>query len=508
MDQSNETLSQVRNLLSQMSPDMLQRATFGLGGSTTSPLTYYDLEEEAKIFVPEITPLVRRIPRVKGLGGTATQWDSITALNSGALPMGVLEGKRAGIQAITSVRNVASYATIGLESSLTFEQDLAGMGFDDMKALQIRTLLQAARIGEEQIDLGGNSDVALGTNPTPTLTPANTGGSLTNAASPYYIRIVPLTLAAYKRSSLTAGIPTTHAYTRGGGATTTVNAGAGQVSASANATIASGTTGSIAATWTAVKGAVAYAVFIGTDGTTNCRLAAITTVNAATLTAVPSAITPGTGFAGVVGTNFDSDLSANNLVYNGLISIIAKSGSNSLFASSDNAQLSTDNAGGCTQINTDLQAFWDNYRVSPTAMLVSAQTLLDLSTLVVKNGGAPLIRFQLDGTNRTPNANTITAGSVVGFYMNKTAQGGGQMLEVILHPDMPPGMILYYSDRISYPVPGVTNILQVKTQEEWRQIDWPLVEREYGVGVYARQVLQCYYPPAFGMRCNIKAGIA
>jgi hypothetical protein len=438
----------------------------------------------------------------------ATHWDSITALNSGELPMGVLEGKRAGIQDVTKARNLASYATIGLESSLTFEQDLAAMGLDDQKALQIRTLLQAARIGEERIDVGGNCDVPLGTAPTVAATPSNTGGTLTNAASPYHIRVVALTLAAYKRSSLTAGIPTTHAYTRGGGATTTVNGGASQVSADATATIASGTTGSVACTVAAVPGAVAYAWFIGADATTNCRLAAITTVNAVTLTAVPSAITPGTGFAGVVGTNFDADRSTNNLLYNGLISIIAKSGSNALFASSDNAQLSTDNAGGCTQINGDLQAFWDNFKVSPTALIVGAQVLLDLSSLVVKNGGAPLIRFQLDGNGRTPNANTITAGSVVGFYMNKTAQNGGQMLEVILHPDVPPGMIIYYSERISYPVPGVTNILQIKTQEEWRQIDWPLIEREYGVGVYARQVLQCYFPPAFGMRCNIKSGIA
>lgn len=507
MEITVDYLGKLREVLKDIPVDLI-KATYGLGGSTTSPLTYYDLEEEANIFVPEITPLVKMIPRVPGAGGTATHWDQVVGLNTEGIPMGVPEGKRAGMHNVLTERQLASYATIGIEASLTFEQDLAARGQQDMRALMVRNLLQVARIGEETLDVGGNASVALGTAPTASLTPSNTGGTLTNAASPYHVRVVALSLAAFRRASLAAGIPTTQTYNSGSGQQRTVNGGASQVSADASATIASGTTGSIAATCAAVKGAVAYAWFIGTDATTNCRLAAITTVNAVTLTAVPSAITPGTGFAGVVGTNFDADRSTNNLVYDGLISIIAKSGSNAYFASLDNAQLATDGAGACTQINTALRAFWDSYKVSPTHMLMSAEQLNDLTTLVVKNGGAPIVRLMMDANGTTPGQLQLTAGTVIGTYLNRTAQGGGQVIGVILHPDVPPGMIIFYSDRMTYPVPGVVNILQVKTQEEWRMIDWPLVEREEVKGIYARQVLQCYYPPAFGMLANIKAGIA
>lgn len=503
-----ETINKLRDALSGVDPAVLAKATYQLGGTTTSPLTYYDLEEEAKVTVPVITPLVAMLPRVKGGGGIATHWDEITGLNTANLPMGVPEGKRGAIHDYTAVRRLASYATIGIESSLTEEQDLAAEGQQDMKALQILNLLAVARMGEEAIDLGANATAPLGTTPTPTNTPSNTGGSLTAAASPYHIRCVALTLAAFKRASLIVGIPTTQSYTSGSGQNRTVNAGAAQVSADSTATIASGTTGSAASVVAAVKGAVAYAWFIGTDATTNCRLAGITTTNKFLFTAVPAAITPPAEFAGVVGTNFDTDRSANNLLYDGLITILTRSGSGSYYQSLDETQLATDGAGACTQINTALKTMFDRDKVSPTHMMMGTDVLIDLSILVVKNGGAPIIRLFMDANSATPEALQMTAGQVVGLYMNRTAMGGGQTLKVILHPDMPPGMIIFFSDRLSRPVPGILNPIQIKTQQEWHMIEWPQTEREEVKGLYARQVLQCYFTPAYGMLACIKPGIA
>jgi len=496
-------IRQLQALLATLPPDVLAKATYGLSGSPVTGLTYYDLEEEAKVFVPEITPLVGLIPRVKGKGGTATNWQVITALNSDRLPMGVAEGARGGVMDIQTSRQTAPYATIGIESSLTFEQDLAAMGFEDMKALSTRNLLQVARIGEEALDVGGNLDVVLGTTPTVAGTPSNTGGTLTNAHGAYHVRCVALTLQAWRRATMVKGVPVQHTYTLGNGVSQTVNGGAAKVSADATVTIAAGTTGSADLIVTAVPGAVAYAWFAGDNATTTCLLFAITTVNEVLLTDPPGAIIAASGFATAVGTNFDTDRSTNDLVYNGLISIISKAGSGSYVKSLDNTKLTSDGAAGCVEVNTLLRTMWDTVKVTPTIMLMNAQELVDLSDLVVKNGGAPIIRMQMDANSSTPGMATITAGTVVGFYLNKTAQGGGQILKVILHPDIPPGMILFYSERISYPVPGVVNIIQVKTQEEWRQIEWPLVTREHQYGVYARQVLQCYYPPAFAMLYNI-----
>jgi hypothetical protein len=502
---TNQTLAQVASLLQSLPPEYLAKATYNQSNSPTTGLTYYDLEAEAKVFVPEITPLVQMIPRVKGLGGTATNWRSVTAINSGGIPMGVAEGERGGQIAITTSDNSSKYVTVGLESNMSWEADLAAMGFDDLRALGVRNLLQSARIGEEQLIVGGNGDVALGT-PVLAAVAATTGGAL--AAATYHVRVVALTLSAYRRASLTVGVPTQHTYSLGDGSSQTVNGGASQVSADQTGVVASGSTGSIACTVTAVRGAVAYAWFIGAGGGAAGaeRIAAITTTNKYTFTAVPSTITAPSGFAGVISTDFDTDRSSNSLVFNGLISIVGKSGSGSVFASSDDVVLTADGQGGITEINTDLRAFWDNQKVSPSHMFVSAQELINITGKVIAAGGTPLFRFQMDGRSGTPDMATVTAGAVVGSYLNKTAEGGGRLIKVVLHPDVPPGMIVYFSERVSYPVPGVINLLQIKARQEWRQVEWPLRKRVYEFGVYADEVLQCYFPPAFGVRCNIKNG--
>jgi len=487
--------------------DALTKAsTYGLPANATTALAFYDLEPQAKLTVPEITPLIRMIPRVRGEGGPSTQWDMITAINTSKIPMGVPAGTRAGVMDVTTSRKTVSYATVGLEASADWQAEWGAQGFEDIRALAVLGLLKAARIGEEQIVLGGNATLALGTCPQVAVTPSTSGGTIATGTT-YHVRAVALTLAAYKRASMTVGIPTTQAVVSGdGGTTTTINGGVSQVSADQTFTISSGSTGSAACTVTAVPGAVAYAWFVGSDGTTNCNLAAITTVNAVTLTSSPSAPSVGTGFAGAVGSNFGSDLSKNAYVFDGLIATIATSGSNSYVKSLDNAQLTTDNAAGCTEINTAFQSFWDNYRLSPDWMIMNSQQAIDLNTLIIKNGGAPLFRSVNDDPAR--GLMGVTAGTVVTGYLNKTAMGGGKLIKIMLHPDCPPGMILFFTETIPYATSNFTNILQIKAVREWFQVDWPMTTPKHQYGVYANEVLQCYFPPAFGMIYNIKPGVA
>lgn len=502
MSMTQETLKLVNELVRKQVADHLAKATYNQAGSATSGITGYDLEPGAKVFVPEITPLIAMIPRVQGAGGTATNWRSIVGLNTDNLPAGVSEGERAGRMSVATQDNTAPYATIGLESDYTYEADLAAVGLDDLGSLNVRTLLQAARILEEGAVLGGNRDVALGT-PVLAAVASTTGGAL--AAATYHVRVLALSLQAYRRASLTLGVPTQHTYVLGDDSNLVVNGGASQVSADQTGVVGSGSTGSIACTVTAVRGAAAYAWFIspaaGAAGTE--RITAITTTNKYTFTAVPSAISPPSGYDGTIGTAFNTDRSANTLVFNGLMSIIAKSGSGALFASSEDVVLTSDGAGGIVEINTDLRTFWDTNRVSPSHMIVSSQEMINITSKVIAGGGTPLFRFAMDASGSHIG---LTAGAVIGSYLNKTAQGGGRLVKVLLHPDVPPGMILYYSDAMSYPVPGINNILQVKTRRDWYQIDWPQRKRRNEFGVYADEVLQCYFPPAFGMRCNIKNG--
>jgi hypothetical protein len=502
---SDESLGLVRQQLAGLGfTDDLIKATFGVPSTSTSALAFYDLEPAAKRMYPVLTPLRNAIPRVRGEGGTATNWDSITAVDTAQVPLGVAAGIRGGVIGITSQRNTASYVTLGQEASQPFEAEMAARGFDDLRALQAQILLESVMIGEEKLIVGGNGSVALGTTPTVAATGSTTGGSLANGT--YHIRCIALSFAAYQVASLTAGIPTTTAVVSAdGGTTTNVNGGAAQVSADATFNVASGSTGSATATVTAVPGAVAYAWMVGVAGGAAGAevLNQITTVNAATITATRSTVTPASGFADTVGTAFNADRSVNSLVFDGLISIVAKSGSGSYWASLDNVALSSDSAGGITQINTALKSFWDNKKLSPDTIWVSAQEQQNITSKVIAGGGTPLFRFVGDMNPGTAQGMAV-GGTLVGSYLNKFAMGGAINIPVKLHPNVPAGTIIFTSNRLPYPVSNVTNVLQVKAQEEYRQWEWPLRTRSYETGVYVREVLQCYFPPAFGMIQNIK----
>ena len=262
-------LTRLAEQMTKATPEQLAKA-FTSPATPTTGLNFYDLEAPSKKLFPVITPLRNKLPRVPGRGGTATNWRAVTGINTDNIPMGVAEGVRGAVISTTVVERTAKYMTVGLEDSVTWEADYAGRGFEDIRAMAVENLLRAVFVGEEMLYVGGNQSVPLGTNPTLTVTPA-AGGSIT--AATYQGRVVPLTLQAMVRASMTKGVPTTYQYTpSGGGASQTVNGGAGQVSVAAPGTTAGGNL-SLNVSWNPVPGAVGYAVFFGTDSTTNCMLA-------------------------------------------------------------------------------------------------------------------------------------------------------------------------------------------------------------------------------------------
>ena len=181
-------------------------STFSESTSATSGLTYYDLELGAKFLYPLLTPLRNEIPRVSGKGGIQANWRAVTGVNTTGLRIGVSGGNRGGVQAVSTQDYTAAYKGIGIETSVDFEAQYAGMGFDDVKAIGAKVGLEACMLGEEMLILGGNTSVALGTTPTPSLAPSTSGGSLTAAASPYSVICVALSLDAVVNGSVAGGI--------------------------------------------------------------------------------------------------------------------------------------------------------------------------------------------------------------------------------------------------------------------------------------------------------------
>ena len=323
--------------------------------------------------------------------------------------------------------------------------------------------------------------------PTPSLTALTTGGTMT--ATTKHVRVVALTLEGYINASVVAGIPTSVTRTNADGSTDTFGGGSANVSVDASVAT-TGTTGSITATVAAVEGAVAYAWFWGAAAGT-ATLGAITTVNVATLTTDAGA---GTQAASTV----TADNSRNNLVFDGLITQIAQPGSNAYYRSLDGAGLTADGAGGIVEFDAALKSFWDNYKLTPDTIWVSSDAALTISQKILAGNANGAYRIVVN-----MEQGMMVGGVMVATYLNRFSMAGANVVKVRIHPNMPQGMILFTSNSIPYPVSGVGNVMQIRTRQEYYQIEWPLRTRKYEYGVYADEVLQHYFPPSMGVIANI-----
>lgn len=469
-------------------PEYLQKSTFAQSASATSGLTFYDLELGAKFLYPVLTPLRNEIPRVSGKGGIQAAWRAVTGINTTGIRVGVSGGNRGAVMAISTADYTAAYKGIGIEDNVDFEAQYAGEGFDDIRAIAGKVGLEALMLGEEILLLGGNTSLQLAQAGTPSVTVVSTGGTL---SATQYVRVVALTLEGFLASTVAGGVPGAITRNNADGTTDTFGGGSSQISSAATATVSSGTTNSITATVAAKRGAVGYAWFWGATNNTTVTLGAITTVPALTITAAATGTQQ-------MSTTFDADNSTNSLVFDGLLTQALKSGSNAYYKDLAGAALTSDGAGGVVEIDAMLKDRWDNYRLSPDTMWVSSQEAYDISKLIMAGNSNGAYRMVF-----TPERDAIGGGIMVTTYLNRFSMGGAKTLNIRIHPNMPSGTILFTTSKLPYPLSNVGNVFQVRTRQDYYQIEWLLRTRKYEYGVYADEVLQHYFPPSMAVLTGI-----
>jgi hypothetical protein len=106
----------------------------------------------------------------------------------------------------------------------------------------------------------------------------------------------------------------------------------------------------------------------------------------------------------------------------------------------------------------------------------------------------------------TVDQGKIGGGVMVTSYRNKFSMNGAVEIPIVLHPNMPAGTVLFFTNKLPYPLSNVGNVVQVRTRREYYQIEWPLRSRKYEYGVYADEVLQNYFPPSMAVITNIANG--
>ena len=344
---SKETLARMNEALHSALATPLKKAD---GITTGSGLKNYDLQPAARLMYPVLSPLRNSTPRVKGGGGDATHWKAITGVNIDSVSMGVSEGQRSGVISIETKDAFALYKTLGLENFVTDEAVLQGEGFDNLRAICTKNLLEAVIIGEEKVLLGGNCSMKLGKTNKPILAAKATGGTL-GASAVVSVVCAALTFEGYHAANVTTGVKAKVTRENADGSKDVYGGGTAQKSDAVKVTTGAGTTNSVTATVAPTKGAFAYAWFWGAENAE--KLGAITTTNSVTIT------------ADAEGTQTAKDLpaadwSANELVIDGYLTQTIQNGGyfKTLPAGMG---LTADKAAGIAEIDDAFRWFWDNY---------------------------------------------------------------------------------------------------------------------------------------------------
>lgn len=506
-----ETLEKIKAANSNpLQEDLRKSWTVGTG------LIHFDLEPVAKVLVPENTPFRNRIQRVMASGGNATNWKAVTKFNKNLVDAGVSEGNRGGKIDVELKDYTAAYKGLGLEDDVTFEADDAAENFDDVKELAVLGLLNSVFIEEENVLLGANTSLQLGQPAAPTLADlsAQADGTIPETTT-VEVSVIALTHEGFRKSSVATIVR---------GKTTRTNADAsvdifGGFSSeiSTESTQVTATDGNDAHVVTAstptIKGALAYAWFWGPTAGAGQLLGAITVINSVRLTTAA-----GTGTQQADDANLADDNSTNALLPDGLIYTIIGAGPETPAPVNSGAfyealptgvpgvgnSLTTDSAGGIVEIDRALRSFWDNHQLGPAEIWLNAQQLVDITKLVIASGGSPFIRFNMDIANiQNPAMLSMSAGAVVGTYLNKFTMSGGSLMPLRLHPNIVPGMLLYMIWDLPYKIRDINTVHRVKARREFYQIEWSRRTRKHEFGIYVDEVYQNYAPFAFGVTVNI-----
>ncbi len=473
--------------------------------TVASGLTNYDLQAPAKNLYPVITPLRNSLPRVQRLSpGDAARWRTVGSITgSGFDSMGwVPEGQRTASMSYVATPQVAPYVTLGEEDTVTFEAEAAAQGFEDINSTATLRLLQKTMRKEETALLGGNTSVALGAPPAPTLAAGGTGAAL--PAATYSVIVVALTFEGYRNSALGVGVAASKTITGNDGNTYTINGGASNRSLNATQAVTLGQT--LSASVPVINGAVAYAWFVGPAGSET--LQAISTINSA---AFAAPLTSGQQPASTI----VADYSRNpTLAFDGLLTV-GFNPANSAYvqslgtgAAGTGTFLTSSGRGSVVEIDNMLVQMWNAYRISPTVLYVNAQEQRNITNKCLTGASGPLIRYNVAGDAENSGPYGITAGGVARWYYNPFSVDGGVDIPIRVHPDLPAGTILALCERLPvwYQSNQVPNVAEVLTRRDYYRVDWPLRTRRREYGVYTEETLAVYAPFGVGILTNIGNG--
>ncbi|UFU14632.1 hypothetical protein LQK89_02720 [Curtobacterium sp. C1] len=444
------------NQISAETLDEIKKATTA-GVNISTGLQGVDLSDVVSL-IPVNTPFYNQLPKTSPeQGARFAQWRALTNVNNTQPDPGTPYDYAAPLVNISEIDVAAAYGKIGTGYTVTKDAINRAKGYADAKAIALFNCLNQYKIAADKKLLGGQS-FALAAPTGVTVVPSTTGGSIP-ASTQVQVQVAARTLSNYN-------------YGGSGAATAIVSA----------TTSNAGGTNSAVATVTAVRGAVAYDWFVGGFYLTT------TTVNKVTITTIPTANQPVPLLPGIYAVapaavpTVDGSAKPND--FNGLLASLAGDyalpgsygqvtagqgvPSGATFQSLDGAGF-TINGANVAELDRLNAAIYASVQLSPTAYMMSSQTASELSGGLLTSAAGAVTMF---APNEAAQRTDVVAGGNVSWYINKST--GGTPIEIEIHPNLAPGILIARTDTVPFPNSNITNTLEQRDEA-------PVSDYEYGV---------------------------
>ncbi len=448
---------------------------------TASSVPGINLIRLAKLMLPVYAGLTQRLPTdsPKTMGSTKATWRAQLGFGS-ISESGFFRVAEAniGVQPPDSWLTFESpYNDLAVNDSVTLKSLMASKGYSDPLQIAVIRAMSALLRGQERVLLGGNNAAiaAPGTITVAQGTPAQT----VLAAGSYVASVTALTYEGDLANS------------KGG------SGAIGETAYTATSQFVLGSGSSITLTWDAVAGAVAYNVYLSGSGGASGSAAkwhSKVYVNKAVISTLPTSTnTPPT-----------SDTTANTTY--GIEGLISWCTSGSVYGNAiPDKQTILDNAaggltagnGGITEFDEILASLWTTWHTAPSLMVMSPNLNATLVGKLQSLGSGTFYRVEV-GNER----NTVNGGMMVTGYVNKFApfaDGTPRMIDVIPHPYMPEGMVLFLSETIPYPMGNesrgfVRDVLLPYTYFPLPSQSGGVNQTTYNFSVTTSETLECFNP--------------
>lgn len=502
---SAEVVASLQEQLARMDVGKASPTTSWQLGSPTS-LYAYDLEAPAKILAPVLTPLRNQLPRSKG-HGTAHEFriiDGFTGTGTGGLGLispavsestsntfgpGSLGLARGPKMQISGKSVSVPYLAFGMSTDVSFQQQFAGVGFDDTRQLATNGLLWSSMLAEEHMLLGargtatGFAGALAGPAVSLAVRTAGTGevGNTANIATLYVTvttfghwgESVPTLVSTTGMSAATGDVVDVtitdvqgamgyHVYC---GTTNTTGAGSG---AQAGQTVY---TGQFPA---AVSGPVAAPGAVGVQpGTKNGKL----TIN------FTGAGTAGVPNAGLHPVTTDSTASAGH--YDGILTWCT--GANTGYVNRINNTFSgVDGANVGNTFSAAFSAMWAANKASPDEILGSGADCKQVSDQLKTQSSSTYEIFV-----NNDDAGGATVGAVVNAIWNPVAR---KRVALNVHPWLDQGTMPIISWNLNLPNSNVSSTFEVFDVQSYLGIQWPQIQYLYEESSYWQGNMVAYAP--------------